>query len=114
AATGPIRELLVPPDAVGLFDSAWWVAIVMLPLSGLTFATDGIHWGTGDFAYLRNATVIATLMAGLVLVALEGAGILSLAGVWWLTTAWVGIRAVIGMIRVWPGSRNAPLGRVTG
>ncbi len=108
-ASGPIRDLLVPSDASALFDQAWWVAIVMLPISGLTFATDGIHWGTGDFAYLRNATVIATLSMGGVLLGLEGAGQLSLTGIWWLTAAWVGIRAAIGLVRVWPGIGRAPL-----
>lgn len=109
-ASTPIRDLLVPAEAFALFETAWWVAIVMLPISGLTFATDGIHWGTGDFAYLRNATVIATVVAGGVLLGLEAAGALSLAGVWWLTAGWVAIRAAIGLVRVWPGLGRAPLG----
>ncbi|MFT5144017.1 MAG: MATE family multidrug resistance protein [Rhodothermales bacterium] len=109
AATGTIQAALVPPGAVSLFQDAWWVAIVMLPLSGLTFATDGIHWGTGDFVYLRNATIVATLVSGGVLVVLESGGLLSLAGIWWLTAAWVGVRAVFGLIRVWPGIGQAPL-----
>lgn len=109
-ASTPIRDLLVPAEAFALFETAWWVAIVMLPISGLTFATDGIHWGTGDFAYLRNATVIATVLAGGVLLGLEAAGGLTLVGVWWLTAGWVGIRAAIGLVRVWPGIGRAPLG----
>jgi MATE family, multidrug efflux pump len=107
--TGWVQEALVPAAAASQFKNAWWVAMVMLPVSGLTFATDGIHWGTGDFGYLRNATTIATVAAGAVLVTLEMAGWLSLAGIWWLTGLWVAIRAVIGMIRVWPGVGEAPL-----
>ncbi len=109
AGTGWVEAALVPVAASGQFQNAWWVAMVMLPISGLTFATDGIHWGTGDFAYLRNATTIATLAAGSILVAFEMAGWLSLAGIWWLTALWVAIRAVIGIIRVWPGVGKAPL-----
>lgn len=110
AASMPIRDLLVPAEAFELWETAWWVAIVMLPISGLTFATDGIHWGTGDFAYLRNATVIATVVAGGVLLGLEATGALTLVGVWWLTAGWVAIRAAIGLVRVWPGIGRAPLG----
>ena len=109
AATGPAEAGLVPPDAHQLFRASWWVAMLMLPISGLTFATDGIHWGTGDFRYLRNATTIATVVAGAVLVALEASGSLSLAGIWWLTAAWVAIRSLLGLLRVWPGFGDAPL-----
>ena len=51
--------LLVPNSALSLFMPAWLVAAAQ-PISALPFATDGIHWGTGDFRYLSMTVVLAT------------------------------------------------------
>jgi MATE family multidrug resistance protein len=109
SGTSWIILLLVPPPAESVFYGAWWLALASLPLGALTFATDGIHWGTGDFGFLRNATLIATTVAGGLLIAAESTGNLTLSGVWWLTVLWVTIRATLGMVRIWPGIGAAPL-----
>ncbi len=51
--------LLVPPTAYEVFGPAWLVVALTQPIGSLSFATDGIHWGTGDFRYLRNVMFIA-------------------------------------------------------
>ena len=55
-----IAALLVPAEASTVFIIPWLVAAAVQPLNALAFVTDGIHWGTGDFAYLRNAVALAT------------------------------------------------------
>jgi MATE family multidrug resistance protein len=102
--------LLVPADALARFHAAWWAAIVFQPLNALTFATDGIHWGTGDFRYLRNATVAATLAGGVLLLLLDTGSDLALLQVWIVTGVWILIRTAFGVLRLWPGSVSAPLG----
>lgn len=109
AATPVVSSLLVPPEAAWAFESAWWLALVSLPLGALTFATDGIHWGTGDFGFLRNATTAATVAAGGLLMLFDAGGLLTLSVIWGLTLLWVLIRALLGILRVWPGIGAAPL-----
>ncbi len=38
-------------------------ALLFQPINAFAFATDGIHWGTGDFRYLRNAMLGASAAA---------------------------------------------------
>ncbi|MEZ4702800.1 MAG: MATE family efflux transporter [Rhodothermales bacterium] len=102
-------RLLVPPEAVAVFSSAWFVAAVFQPLNALTFATDGLHWGTGDFRYLRNAVITATLTGALcvwLLVDVAQPGSLTL--LWVATGVWIVVRAVFGLVRIWPGVGASP------
>jgi MATE family multidrug resistance protein len=106
-----IARLLVPESALIAFGSAWWLALLFQPLNALAFGTDGVHWGTGDFAFLRNATIVATAV-GIALLYAIGAWVgLSLPLIWAVTGVWIGVRVLFGVGRVWPGSSKAPLGR---
>jgi MATE family multidrug resistance protein len=104
---------LVPLAAHGVFFGSWWLAAVSQPLNAVSFATDGIHWGTKDFKFLRNAMVVSTAlgMVGLWAVDSGGDGTGALARIWWVTAAWILVRGVLGLVRVWPGFGRAPLGR---
>lgn len=106
---GLVARMLVPENALALFSAAWLPALLFQPLNALAFGTDGIHWGTADFVWLRNATAVATLVGVAVLYLLP---VLSLTTIWWVTGLWVLVRVIFGMGRIWPGSRNAPLGAV--
>ena len=99
-----VVDLLVPASAVPYFHSAWIIAIAVQPLNALAFATDGLHWGSGDYRYLRNAVILATGVgaAGLL------AGPHALDWIWMMTAAWIGVRATLGVIRIWPGVGNSP------
>ncbi len=101
--------LMVPGSAVNVFKGAWQTAALTQPLNALAFATDGIHWGTGDYAYLRNVVITATICCCSLLFFFENQGSLTLAGVWGITIVWVMIRACGGLMRIWPGVGLAPL-----
>jgi MATE family multidrug resistance protein len=107
--SGLVVDLLVPTSAVPYFYSAWIIAIAVQPLNALAFATDGLHWGSGDYRYLRNAVILAT--------GVGAAGLLSgphaLDWIWMMTAAWIGVRATLGVIRIWPGVGSSPF-RVEG
>ena len=105
-----VAALLVPVSAMIQFGPAWTVAALFQPLAALAFVTDGIHWGTGDFGYLRNAVSMATVAAGTVLLITELTGVMSLDLIWWCTGLWIVVRAGLGMVRIWPGSGTSPLG----
>lgn len=109
AFTEPIMGVFVPEAAMLVFVPAWIVSALSQPLNALAFVTDGIHWGTSDFGYLRNAMILSTLIGGagilLIDISAENAFLL----VWIATTVWVVVRAVLGVIRIWPGVGAAPL-----
>lgn len=105
-----VAWLLVPPAAVAVFGPAWTVVAFMQPVGSLSFATDGIHWGTGDFRYLRNSMIAASVISGGVVYALETAQVAHiLVGIWLATILWTSIRAGFGLARIWPGIGSAPL-----
>lgn len=105
---GVVAALLVPESARGAFAEAWRWAALFQPVNALSFVTDGIHWGTGEYGFLRTGMVAASLcgMAGLWWSARADAG---LGGVWLATGLWITVRAGFGVARVWPGFGAAPL-----
>jgi MATE family multidrug resistance protein len=108
ATTGIVTRAFVPVGARAVFPTAWWIAVASQPVNALSFATDGLHWGTGDYRFLRNGMLAATFVGGALLWALvvkAGAG---LAGVWVATAAWIAVRALLGVLRVWPGIGHSP------
>lgn len=107
AAQGAIAEAFLPPEARPIFAAAWLVCALAQPMNALAFVTDGIHWGTSDFRFLRNA-MLASTMSGLVaLIALDP----DLTTVWIITAAWITVRSAFGIARIWPGIGRAPLRR---
>lgn len=83
-----VKQFLVPPDAAGLFLRPWIIFALSQPVSALAFITDGIHWGTSDYRYLRNGMILATAVgiSGLYAVSLDRSAPLS--HVWLVTMAW--------------------------
>jgi multidrug resistance protein, MATE family len=102
-------HLLVPPEAVTIFVVPWLIAACSQPINSLAFATDGVHWGTGDFAYLRNGMIAATGTGLLGIFMLEQFESQSLTALWLVTVAWIAVRAGAGVIRIWPGIGRSPL-----
>ncbi|MBX0326673.1 MATE family efflux transporter [Oscillochloris sp. ZM17-4] len=109
-----VVALLVPEAAGAAFGLAWMIAALVQPLNALAFATDGVHWGTGDYRYLRNGMVVASAVALPALaLALRLPGD-SLAWIWLVTALWTSTRATLGALRIWPGIGRAPLGAAGG
>ena len=107
-----VIQLLVPSSAAAIFSTAWYASALFQPLNALTFATDGIHWGTGDFRFLRNAVVTATLVGAVFLYFVDLNDANALTWIWLITGLWITIRATLGIIRIWPGIGKAPLNLV--
>lgn len=104
-----VMTLLVPPSAMGFFLPAWAIASVVQPINALAFATDGIHWGTGDFRYLRNAIITATTFGAVAIYLLDETTAGAFTWIWLITAFWIVIRALFGVIRIWPGVGKSPL-----
>jgi len=99
----------LPEEARPMAGAAWTVAALSQPINALSFGTDGVHWGTGDYRFLRNAMLLATAVGAAGLSLGLPVGQQPLAEVWWVTTAWVTVRAGAGLLRIWPGIGRAPL-----
>jgi MATE family multidrug resistance protein len=104
----PLIDLMVPIASINVFLPAWAISALSQPLNSLAFLTDGAHWGTGDYKFLRNAMLAATLIgvAGIWLVVEQGK-LQTLSWVWTVTAVWVLVRAGFGVLRVWPGIGNS-------
>ncbi len=103
-----VARWLVPVVAQPMFFSAWWVTAAMQPFNALSFATDGIHWGTSDYRFLRNAMMWATGLGAMALLLLDETAAGSLTQVWVVTAGWILVRAFLGVLRIWPGIGNSP------
>ena len=108
-----VVRLLLPPSAGGIFFSAWLVAVVFQPINALAFASDGIHWGPGDFRFLRNVMIAATTFGGIAIYLLDETVSGALMWIWLITGCWITIRAGFGVLRIWPGIGKSPLRKVT-
>jgi len=104
-----VVRLLLPPSAVPIFFSPWMIAVITQPINALAFATDGIHWGTGDFRFLRNVMISATTFGGLAIYLLDESVSGALTWIWLITACWIIIRAGFGVTRIWPGLGKSPL-----
>ena len=103
-----IAQWFVPAEAVAIFATAWFLVALIQPLNGIAFITDGIHWGTGDYSYLRNEMLTATLIAGSWLFLIPENSSNALLQIWAATMLWITIRSLLGVIRVWPGIGQTP------
>jgi MATE family multidrug resistance protein len=106
---GPTATLLVPVEARAVFASAWVICALTQPLNALSFVTDGIHWGSGDFAWLRNAMLASTAVGLLALAAVDPDDASALARIWAVTAVWIALRSLFGIVRIWPGLGSAAL-----
>ncbi len=108
AATPAVARAFVPLEAAFLFTLPWVIAALSQPLNALAFITDGIHWGTSDYGFLRNAMLLATGcgLLGLQLVNTDSAE--SFSAVWLATVGWIAMRTIWGVLRVFPGIGRSP------
>ena len=104
---------MVPPAARPFFPAAWLATLIFQPINAFAFAPDGIHWGSGDFRYLRNAMLGASALGALAVLMLDTAHPQALVWLWVITGGWVTLRALFGILRIWPGVGQSPLALAT-
>ena len=105
-----IGTALLASPTTFLFHDAWWIAAVAQPVNAISFITDGIHWGSGDYRFLRNAMLVASGLGMVALAVLERSARAELDQVWIVVAAWISTRAVFGLGRIWPIA-SGPLAR---
>ena len=104
-----VATVLVPRPARELFTMGWTICALSQPINAVSFVTDGIHWGTGDYAYLRNAMLLATVVSVILLQLIDRTQPYAFSQVWLVMVVWTTVRGICGAVRVWPGVGNAVL-----
>jgi MATE family multidrug resistance protein len=109
AASGAVAAAFLPADVHSMFHAAWLAYALAQPANALAFVTDGIHWGTSDYRFLRNAMVASTAAGLIALYWIDPIGPNALTVIWAITAGWIAIRTLFGMTRIWPGFGASPL-----
>jgi len=109
-ASRGIAAAFLPVEVHAMFGAAWVAFALAQPANALAFVTDGIHWGTGDYRFLRNAMIASTGAGLIALYGIDPTGPNALTVIWVITAGWIAIRTAFGMARIWPGFGASPLG----
>jgi len=108
-ASSGVAAGFLPPEVHALFGAAWIVFALAQPANALAFVTDGIHWGTSDYRFLRNAMIASTGAGLIALYGIHPTGPHALTVIWVITAGWIAIRTLFGIARIWPGFGASPL-----
>lgn len=98
-----VTRYFIPASAVAAFLPAWLVSAASQPINSIAFLTDGVHLGTGDYRFLRNAVLSASLIGLVGLWLLERSINGTLYWIWIVIAVWISLRALLGILRIWPG-----------
>jgi MATE family multidrug resistance protein len=109
ASSSSIAAAFLPVEVHAMFNAAWLAYALAQPANALAFVTDGIHWGTSDYRFLRNAMILSTTTGLIALYGIAPEGPDALTVIWIITAGWITIRTVFGMMRIWPGFGASPL-----
>ncbi|SHI78159.1 MATE family efflux transporter [Halodesulfovibrio aestuarii] len=94
--------LLIPLESYAAFIPAWTVVAIFQPTNSLSYATDGILWGIGDFAFTRNAMCISCLIGiGFIALITMFQPPHPLVWIWLATGGMMLIRSALGCYRCW-------------
>jgi MATE family multidrug resistance protein len=109
ASSGSVAAAFLPIEVHAMFSTAWLAYALAQPANALAFVTDGIHWGTSDYRFLRNAMIASTAAGLIALYGIDPTGPNALTVIWIITAGWIAIRALFGIARIWPGFGGSPL-----
>jgi MATE family multidrug resistance protein len=109
ASSGSVAAAFLPVEVHAMFSAAWLAYALAQPANALAFVTDGIHWGTSDYRFLRNAMILCTAAGLIALYWIDPAGPDALSVIWMITAGWIAVRTAFGMARIWPGFGSSPL-----
>lgn len=89
--------LLFTQDArvLALFESIFWMVLLMQPINAIAFMFDGIFKGMGEAKYLRNLLLIATFLGFIPTLLIADYFGLQLLGIWIAFLVWMLLRATI-------------------
>lgn len=87
------------PDVVRLFESVFWVMLLLLPINAVAFSMDGLFKGFGEGKFLRNVLFVASFAVFAPLLLVSDSFELKLYSVWIALAGWMLVRAIMPYIR---------------
>jgi Na+-driven multidrug efflux pump len=78
-----------------LFESVFWMVLIMQPVNAIAFMFDGIFKGMGEAKYLRNVLLIATFLGFIPTLLIADYFQLKLQGIWIAFFVWMLIRSSV-------------------
>ncbi|CCQ16818.1 MatE family protein [Rhodococcus sp. AW25M09] len=78
-------------SVVDQMHAIWWIFVAIIPIAGVVFALDGVLLGSGDAAFLRNATMACALVGFLPFIWS------ALVFDWGLVGIWIGLGVFVGL-----------------
>ncbi|KAL9296565.1 hypothetical protein ACSQ67_022461 [Phaseolus vulgaris] len=72
------------------------------PLNALAFVFDGINFGASDFAYSAISLVVVAIVSIICLLVLSS--VVGFTGIWIALSIYMGLRAIVGLLRIGTGS----------
>ncbi len=87
------------PDVVRLFESIFWIMLLLLPVNAVAFSMDGLFKGFGEGKFLRNVLFIASFIVFAPLLMVSDSFELELYSVWIALAGWMIVRAILPYIR---------------
>jgi len=83
------------PDVVRLFESIFWIMLLLLPINSVAFSMDGLFKGFGEGKFLRNVLFIASFIVFAPLLMVSDSFELELNSVWIALAGWMIVRAIL-------------------
>lgn len=87
------------PDVVRLFESVFWIMLLLLPVNAVAFSMDGLFKGFGEGKFLRNVLFIASFIVFAPLLIVSDSFELELYSVWIALAGWMIVRAILPYLR---------------
>ncbi|MGV8870956.1 MAG: MATE family efflux transporter [Rhodococcus sp. (in: high G+C Gram-positive bacteria)] len=78
-------------SVVDQMHAIWWIFVAIIPIAGVVFALDGVLLGSGDAAFLRNATMACAVVGFLPFIWS------ALVFDWGLVGIWIGLGVFVGL-----------------
>lgn len=85
----------VETEVIGVFESVFWVVLIMQPINAIAFVMDGVLKGLGEAKFLRNLLVGATLFVYTPILLLTDHNDYQLLGIWLAFFGWMLSRSIL-------------------
>lgn len=82
-------------NVLRLFESVFWMVLIMQPVNAIAFMFDGIFKGMGEAKYLRNLLLVATFLGFIPTLLIADYFNLKLYGIWIAFFVWMLIRSSV-------------------
>ncbi len=86
-------------QVVHIFESFFWITLLIFPINAIAFTLDGVFKGLGEARFLRQVLIYSSLFGFLPILVLSELFDWKLQGIWFAIMAWISLRSVLPWIK---------------